>query len=530
MTVKFGNRVKHTLVGTAGTGDLTFGPAVSGFQTFSDAAYVAGDVCHYTIENGTQYEIGTGTITVTAGVFGMSRVVIETSENGNAALVVPASATCFVTVLAQDVVQNLPNLLDVATTVPNAGQVLAYDSSTALWAPTTPAGGIPTVSDQAELAAYTGMLEKSFIWVNDSKSLYIYDGTEWDRVSTGSQVSPRFTTAPPANFVLSQTGAQSTLTTVAVDDAGFPITYDWDAFDAAGNVYNDSSLPDMLTAITETSGAFAMTPSTNTAHSANITFRTKASDGVATLVGLTTLKLIFTNYVAVPALSRNYANRTTQLASSTGYVSVNSTRSVTSYGGPYQGPLKDGKYYTEITFESGQYYSSAYYNSFVLGCYDRAFVDVSPNSFGSNTTTPCWSGFFPERNGIKISRGNTVSSPSGTNAFSSPYPTISQSASMNRYGNDRIMAAWDTTAKKVWWGLNGVWSNNGTQGTHSTGDPVTGAGIHLPDLGLSTGTSTTGSFCFYFCCQVGTFNLRMQIYSGEANNLAYSIPTGFNRQ
>ena len=528
MTVKFGNRVKHTLTGAAGTGDLTFGPAVSGFQTFSDAAYVAGDVCHYTIENGTQYEIGTGTITVAAGVFGMSRVVIETSENGNAALVVPASATCFVTVLAQDVVQNLPNLLDVATTVPNAGQVLAYDSGTALWTPTTPAGGIPTVSDQAELAAYTGMLEKSFIWVNDSKSLYIYDGTEWDRVSTGSQVSPRFTTAPPANFVLSQTGAQTTLTAVAVDDAGFPITYDWDAFDAAGNVYNDSSLPDMLTAITETSGAFAMTPSTNTAHSSNITFRTKASDGVATLVGLTTLKLIFTNYVPVPALTRNYGNQTSQLASSTGYVSVNSSRSVTQYGGPYQGPLKDGKYYTEITFDTGQYYSSAHYNSFVLGCYDRAFVDVSPNSFGSNTSTPCWSGFFPERNGgIKLSRGNSVGS---NNAFSSPYPTISTQSKMNRNGNDRIMAAWDTDAKKVWWGLNGTWSNNGTEGTDSTGDPVTGAGIHLPDLGLSTGTSTTESFCFYFCCQAGDFNLRMQIYAGEANNLSYSIPTGFNRQ
>ena len=532
MTVKFGNRVKHTLVGTAGTGDLTFGPAVSGFQTFSDAAYVAGDVCHYTIENGTQYEIGTGTITVTAGVFGMSRVVIETSENGNAALVVPASATCFVTVLAQDVVQNLPNLLDVATTVPNAGQVLAYDSGTAKWTPTTPAGGIPTVSDQAELAAYTGMLEKSFIWVNDSKSLYIYDGTEWDRVSTGSQVSPRFTTAPPATFTLSQSGAQSTLTTVAVDDAGFPITYDWDAFDSSGNVYNDSTLPNQLTAITETSGAFAMTPSTNTAHAGNLTFRTKASDGVVTLVGLTTLKLIFTNYVDVPALTRNYGNRVNQLASSTGYVSVISTRSVTSYGGPYQGPLKDGKYYTEITFESGQYYSNNYYNAFVLGCYDRAVVDSPPSfSFGSSTTALCWSGFWPERNGIKISKANVVPSPTGTNAFPSPYPTVSQGADMNRYGADRIMAAWDTTAKKVWWGLNGVWSDNGTQGTDCTGDPVTGAGIYLPDLGLSSPqASTTGSFCFYWVCAVGSFNLRMQIYAGEANNLAYSIPTGFGRQ
>jgi hypothetical protein len=373
------------------------------------------------------------------------------------------------------------------------------------------------------------MLEKSFIWVNDSKSLYIYDGTEWDRVSTGSQVSPRFTTAPPATFTLSQSGAQTTMTTVAVDDAGFPITYDWDAFDSLGNVYNDSSLPDMLTAISETSGAFAMTPSTNTAHAGNVTFRTKASDGVATLVGLTTLKLLFTDYVPVPALTRNYDNRTTQLASSTGYVSVNSTRSVTSYGGPYQGPLKDGKYYTEVTFETGQYYSHATYNALVLGCYDRALIDVSPNSFGHTTSTPCWSGMLPHASGgVKlIDAGYPASS---TNAFTSS-PMISGASTFPTSGSDRIMCAWDTTAKKVWWGINGNWSDGGTEGTDSTGDPVTGAGFYIPDLGLSSPqTSTTGSFCLYWTCHIGSFNLRMQIYAGEANNIAYSVPTGFQRQ
>ena len=525
--VKFVNRVKLNLT-TTGTGTVTFGSVVDGFQSLSDASVVDSDVVRYTIESGTNYEVGTGTIGLSGGTYTMARSPSSSSQSDNSAINVGGGAVCFLTMLSEDIVQVLSDLNNVSSATPANGQNLSYDSGTSSWVPASASGGITSVGNFAGLPSSPN--ETDLAWTQDTKSLYIYDGGEWDRVSTGSQFSPRFTTAPPANFVLSQTGAQSTMTTVAVDDAGFPITYDWDAFDASGNVYKDGTLPNSLTAITETSGAFAMTPSTNPAHSENLTFRTKASDGVATLVGLTTLKLIFTDYVAVPALTRNYGNRTNQLASSTGYVSVTSTRSVTTYGGPYQGPLKDGKYYTEVTFDSGQYYSAAYYCSFVLGCYDRAVVDVSPNSFGSNTTTPCWSGFFPERNGIKISRGNTVSSPSGTNAFSSPYPTISQGADMNRSGNDRIMAAWDTDAKKVWWGLNGVWSNNGTQGTHSTGDPVTGAGIHLPDLGLSTGTSTTGSFCFYFCCQAGTFNLRMQIYAGEANSLSYSIPTGFNRQ
>jgi len=532
MTVKFGNRVKHTLSGIAAQGDLTFATAVAGFQTLDAAGYVAGDVCHYTIEVGEQFEIGTGTITVTSGVFGMSRVVIESSAAGNAKLSVPASGTCFVTVLAQDIVQNLPNLLDVATTVPNANQVLAYDSGTAKWTPTNPAGGIVSVADTAALNALTGMAEKDLIWVLSTKSLYIYDGAEWDRVSTGSQVSPRFTTSPPDSFVLSQTGAASNLTAVAVDDAGFPITYDWDAFDSAGNVYKDGTLPNMLTNVGESSGVFALTPSTNASHAGDLTFRSKASDGVVTLVGLTTLKLIFTNYVAVPALTRNYANRTVQLASSTGFVSVNSNRSVTTYGGPYQGPLKDGKFYTEISFLTGQYYSSASYNAFVIGCYDRAVVNTSPDSFGGNTTANCWSGFFPEYTYIGLSRGNTQ----GARAFVNN-PTTSGGAKMNRDGADRIMVAWDTPNKKVWWGMNGNWSDSGTQGTDSTGDPVSGSGIHLPDLGLTSPATVAGqahtatsSFCFYWCCRIGSFNLRMQIYAGEANNLAYSVPTGFNRQ
>jgi hypothetical protein len=284
MTVKFGNRVKHTLVGTAGTGDLTFGPAVSGFQTFSDAAYVAGDVCHYTIENGTQYEIGTGTITVAAGVFGMSRVVIETSENGNAALVVPASATCFVTVLAQDVVQNLPNLLDVATTAPNAGQVLAYDSGTAKWTPTTPAGGIPTVSNLTELAAYTGMLEKALIWVNDSKSLFIYDGTEWDRFYTDTNAVPDWDTPPPTELqALAVDGTATVQTVVASDPEGFPIEYTFDT--------NPTS-PAQAT-VSNTAGVFTITPSTSVSDEGQFTLRYRASDGIHSNARSTVYSLSF---------------------------------------------------------------------------------------------------------------------------------------------------------------------------------------------------------------------------------------------
>ena len=271
MTVKFGNRVKHTLSGIAAQGDLTFATAVAGFQTLDDAGYVAGDVCHYTIEVGEQFEVGTGTITVTSGVFGMSRVVIESSAAGNAKLNVPASGTCFVTVLAQDIVQNLPNLLDVATTVPNANQVLAYDSGTAKWTPTNPAGGIVSVANLTALNALSGMAAKDLTWVEDSKSLFIYDGTEWDRFYTDTNAVPDWTTPPPSTKQTLAVDGTATVETVAANDPeGFPIEYTFDTNPAS---------PAQAT-VSNTAGVFTITPSTSVSDEGEFTLRYRASDGI----------------------------------------------------------------------------------------------------------------------------------------------------------------------------------------------------------------------------------------------------------
>lgn len=284
MTVKFGNRVKHTLVGIAGTGDLTFGTAVAGYQTFSDASYVAGDVCHYTIENGAQYEIGTGTITVTGGVFGMSRAVIETSETNNAALVVPASATCFVTVLAQDIVQNLPNLLDVDTTLPNANQVLAYDSTIAKWKPVTPAsssGGISisSVGNYAGLPASPS--ETDLAWVEDTKSLYIYDGTEWDRVNSGSDALPEITTVLPTTLNF-QPSSANVVTIAANDPDGFPLTYDFDT--------NPADVSSIVSSVNNANnGTFTIN---TTSGAGSFSFRAKVNDGVHTSITTSTVTVI----------------------------------------------------------------------------------------------------------------------------------------------------------------------------------------------------------------------------------------------
>ena len=98
--------------------------------------------------------------------------------------------------LAEDVVQNIADLNDVSSTTPNADQVLSYNSSTNLWTPTSPSGGIASASNYAALPSSPN--EKDLVWVTSEKQLYIYDGTEWDRFYTDTNATPDWTTEPPA--------------------------------------------------------------------------------------------------------------------------------------------------------------------------------------------------------------------------------------------------------------------------------------------------------------------------------------------
>lgn len=95
---KLFNRAKMT-TSTTGTGTITLASAASGFQSFADAGVSNGDVVQYVIEEGSDFEIGTGTYS-TSGT-SLTRTPTE-SSNSDAAITLAGDATVSITAVADD--------------------------------------------------------------------------------------------------------------------------------------------------------------------------------------------------------------------------------------------------------------------------------------------------------------------------------------------------------------------------------------------------------------------------------------------
>jgi len=95
------NRAKMT-TSTTGTGPLTLGTASDGFQSFADAGITDGQTVRYTIEDGNEFEIGTGTYTASGTTLARS---VDESSNADAPLNLTGSATVFVVASSLDIQQ-----------------------------------------------------------------------------------------------------------------------------------------------------------------------------------------------------------------------------------------------------------------------------------------------------------------------------------------------------------------------------------------------------------------------------------------
>ncbi len=112
MAIVLGNRAKMS-TSTTGTGTISLGSAISGYQSFENAGITNGQTVRYAIEDGTNFEIGSGVYTSSGTT--LTRNVTESSNSDNA-INLSGSGEVFITASAADIFVN-----DGATSLTTTG-------------------------------------------------------------------------------------------------------------------------------------------------------------------------------------------------------------------------------------------------------------------------------------------------------------------------------------------------------------------------------------------------------------------------
>jgi hypothetical protein len=137
----------------------------------------------------------------------------------------------------------------------------------------TGAAGSPT--SYANLAAFpsSGNTAGDFGFATDTKAIYVWDGTEWDRIYSGPQEMVEWSTAANSSYNLIIGDSSTTISPVATDPDGFGITYDY-----LTNPSNPSSAT-IVQGTGSNTNDFSITPDSATV--GNFSLRITASDGVS---------------------------------------------------------------------------------------------------------------------------------------------------------------------------------------------------------------------------------------------------------
>ena len=225
------NRAK-VATATTGTGTITLGSAESGYQSFADAGVVDADVVRYVIEDGTDWEIGTGTYTASGTT--LSRTVSE-SSNADAALNLTGSAVVYVSATSADVVNYVRRTANYTATV---GEGIIADTSGGVWTLTLPAspqtGDTVVVSDGDDWATNNltvarngstieGAAEDLTMDIGNVSATFVYDGSTWQVYAQAGASESTAITAASTDTLSNKTisGAVNTITVDGTNSVGY---------------------------------------------------------------------------------------------------------------------------------------------------------------------------------------------------------------------------------------------------------------------------------------------------------------------
>jgi len=367
---------------------------------------------------------------------------------------------------------NNRNLGNIATAITNAtsGQVLTSQGSGVATFADASGGGVTTYTNKAAIDAVSSPSEGDLAFDEDKNVLYIRAGSAWERIQHGGNVGPQFTTTPASTLALSS-GSTSTITAVAVDENGFPVTYDWDGI-SGSTVYTASSLPDQITNVSESNGVFTLTPSTNSSHAGSFIFRTKASDGAQVSTATTNVSLVISTDITTP----NVSPFTT---AGTNTISATFTSATVYSGMGYSDTLDTGKKYFEVELTSNA---------------SDIMIGVVPSTYSSSH------GY--NSSGTVIINGDTGNKFKGN--------VTTNLSSVTGSGN-YYMLAYDTATREVWIGTNGSWYE----------DPATTSSSFL------CGDANTTAFKLAVACDSSSgASITADIITGSGT-FNSSVPTGF---
>ncbi|OUU63830.1 MAG: hypothetical protein CBC24_08670 [Candidatus Pelagibacter sp. TMED64] len=202
-------------------------------------------------------------------------------------------------------------------------------------------GSATVVANVTALLALSSPAAGDQAFVTATNTLYFYNGSGWYKIAL-INTNPSISGASAA-YDLAADGTATTVTIVATDPEGLPITYSI-ASDTSGNIATVAQGTGASTNV------WTITPSTNTAHAGTFSLTFRASDGVniATAASSFTLQFILANSHYTTALITSVgANNATN--KSTWDDKSSSNHTITANGDAHQttfSPYRHGGYST----------------------------------------------------------------------------------------------------------------------------------------------------------------------------------------